>query len=142
MRKLPPTLLAQRPRIAADSAVERAALGYLHANCGPCHNRSGNQVPLPLTLAQSAADPQARRRQALRSAVEVPSRYRPPGVAGQAQVVVPGQATASVLALRMQSRQALMQMPPLGTDVPDTEGLALITRWINHDLPHPQESQP
>ena len=142
LRKLPPALLAQPPRIAADTPTERAALGYLHANCGHCHNRSGNQVPLPLTLAQSAAEPQASRMQALRSVVEAPSRYWPPGMASQTQVVVPGQAQASVLALRMQSRQPQMQMPPLGTDAPDAEGLALITRWINHDLPQPQETQP
>jgi len=28
------------PRIAASSPMERAALGYLHANCGSCHDRS------------------------------------------------------------------------------------------------------
>jgi hypothetical protein len=55
---------------------------------------------------------------------------------------VPGNARASVLALRMQSRNALTQMPPLGTSVTDAEGLALITRWIDSDLQHPKETHP
>src|SRR5262245_53694809 len=33
LRNLPRELLDQPPRIAASSSVERAALGYLHANC-------------------------------------------------------------------------------------------------------------
>ena len=37
----PPTLLADPPRIRASSPRTRAALGYLAANCGGCHNRSG-----------------------------------------------------------------------------------------------------
>ena len=56
LRNLPSALLEQPPRIAAASPTERAALGYLHANCGHCHNGSGNGVPLRLNLAQSAAD--------------------------------------------------------------------------------------
>jgi hypothetical protein len=39
LRNLPPALRA--PRIAASSPVERAALGYLHGNCGNCHNDDG-----------------------------------------------------------------------------------------------------
>lgn len=142
LRGLPARLLARPPRIAAESAVERAALGYLHANCGHCHNRSGHQVPLALTLAQRAADPQASRDEALRSAVLAPSRYQARGGASEARVIVPGEAQNSVLAVRMQSRQAQLQMPPLGSELADTEGLALITRWINHDLTQPKETQP
>ena len=49
---------------------------------------------------------------------------------------------ASVLALRMRSRHALVQMPPLGSRQPDAQGLALIERWITHDLSSPKEPQP
>src|SRR5215218_1847983 len=34
----PQHLLDQPPRITASSQKERAALGYLHGNCGHCHN--------------------------------------------------------------------------------------------------------
>jgi len=142
VRGLPPALLATPPRIAADTPVERAALGYLHANCGHCHNGSDNRVPLRLTLAQSVAAPVASRDAALASLLGAPSRYRPPGLGGAPQVVSPGQPDSSVLTLRMQSRHPQVQMPPLGTQVPDTEGSALVHRWIQHDLaPQPPRKE-
>ncbi len=50
-RRLP----ADAPRIAARSAAARAALGYLHANCGHCHNDAGPLKEVGLVLAQPAA---------------------------------------------------------------------------------------
>ena len=141
LRGLPPTLLKQAPRIAADTPLERAALGYLHANCGHCHNRSGHQVPLRLTLAQSAADARGSRDAALQAVIDVPSRWHGAGVSADAKAVAPGQSDASVLVLRMRSRQAQSQMPPLGTTLTDLEGLSLVTRWID-SLPHPKETAP
>jgi len=130
VRGLPRHLLEQPPRIPASTPVERAALGYLQGNCAHCHNSSGNRVPLPLTLAQRAGDPAAARAEVLRTTIGAASRYRPPEADGASVVVVPGDPNNSLLAVRMQSRHAQAQMPPLGTSVPDTEGLALIHRWI------------
>ena len=39
--------------------------------------------------------------------------------------------------LRARSRNPVTQMPPLGTQLADDEGLALIDRWIRHELPTP-----
>jgi mono/diheme cytochrome c family protein len=37
----------------------------------------------------------------------------------------------------MQSGNPLARMPPLGVQVIDDEGIALVERWIRHDLqPH------
>ena len=67
----------------------------------------------------------------LRSLIGAPSRFRAAGAArADARLVAPGDAHASVLTLRMRSRDPRVQMPPLGTAVPDTEALALIERWI------------
>ncbi len=41
LRNLPRRYVEQPPRIAAASPTERAALGYLHGNCGHCHNDAG-----------------------------------------------------------------------------------------------------
>ena len=47
----------QPPRIAATSPTARAALGYLHGNCGHCHNDAGALTGLELVLAQQAETP-------------------------------------------------------------------------------------
>jgi hypothetical protein len=133
LRHLPPALLADPPRIAAASATERAALGYLHANCGHCHN-ADDGAPVRLVLAQSAAAPEASRARVLASLVDAPSRFRPHGATDSPRIVAPGMPDASLLAQRMRSRAPTLQMPPLGTQRPDAEALALVERWITHDL--------
>jgi hypothetical protein len=125
-----PSLLADPPRIAARSDTERAALGYLHANCGHCHNRSDSAVPVRLALAQEARgdrlDADAVRESALAFALRAP---RTEGVP-RARRVVPGDPGASVLAQRMRSRHPQVQMPPIGTQLVDDQGRALVERWI------------
>lgn len=134
LRHLDPALLATPPRIAASSEDERAALGYLHANCGHCHNRAGQQVPLALTLAQRVRDAAASRAEVLASTLGAPARFRTPGV-GDAHdpVIAPGDPARSLLVQRMASRDPRLQMPPLGTSIADDAGLALVRRWITHD---------
>jgi hypothetical protein len=126
LRNLPAELLAHPPRIEAADPTERAALGYLHGNCGHCHNEEGPLAVLEMTLAQRVAAT-APAGAALRSLASVPSQFR---MAGGAARVVPGRPGASVVALRMFSREPLQQMPPLGTSVVDAEAMSLISRWI------------
>jgi hypothetical protein len=130
VRNLPPSMVAEPPRIAARDETERAALGYLHGNCAHCHNTTEARVPVGLTLAQRAADPAASLAEVLRSAVNASSRWRPEGEEAAPVVIAPGSAGHSVLARRMQSADPRVRMPPLGTSVPDPEGLALVQRWI------------
>jgi hypothetical protein len=140
LRNLPPNLLKQPPRIAAATPVERAALGYLHGNCGHCHSKpdeAGASVPVGVLLAQSVVDPNSTP-EVLRSLGSA-SRFRAPGVQHAAQIVVLGSAEKSVLPLRMRSRDSRVQMPPLGTDIADSEALALIERWIDHSLQSTKE---
>lgn len=137
LRKLAPALLETPPRIKTSSPTARAALGYLHGNCGHCHNASDAAPPVGLRLAQDVAADGGNAEDVLRSMIGAPSRAQFIGLQAGAFAVVPGHADASVLALRMRSRNPQTQMPPLGTRIPDTEGLALIERWINHDLPLP-----
>jgi hypothetical protein len=143
LRNLPSEMLDKPPRIAAASPTERAALGYLHGNCGHCHSQpdaADAAVPVGVVLAQSAADPHSTTA-VLRSLVGVASRFRPAGMREAPQLVAPGAAHASVLALRMRSRDARVQMPPLGSEIPDSEALALIERWIDISLQQ-RETQP
>jgi len=53
VRRAPPSWRSAAPQIAAANEAERAARGYLHANCGHCHFKQG--VPVPLVLAQDVA---------------------------------------------------------------------------------------
>jgi hypothetical protein len=120
--------------IAAASELERAALGYLHGNCAHCHNTTANRVPLALTLRQRAADPAASRDEVLRSLLAAPSRYRAHDATAASPVIAPGEPDASVVVHRMTTRDPRVQMPPLGTSAVDTDGLALVRRWIATDL--------
>ena len=140
LRNLPPRMIDKPPRIAASTPTERAALGYLHGNCGHCHGRPddvGASVPVAVLLAQSVAEANSAL-DVLRSLVSTRSRFRPAGAQQDPQIVVPGASHASVLPQRMRSRDPRVQMPPLGTEIPDSEALALIERWINNLQP-PQE---
>ncbi|HEU0200938.1 MAG TPA: hypothetical protein VFR86_10940 [Burkholderiaceae bacterium] len=149
LRNLPPQLLDRAPRIATASPTERAALGYLHANCGHCHNNLANEtdaeattVPVDLLLGQDVTAPLRSVETVLRSMVNAPSRYRAPGLPEDTPLITPGQHDHSVLVARMRTRNPNAQMPPLGTKLPDAEGLALIERWINNDLQPRKEPQP
>ena len=132
LRGLPPDLLATPPRIDAPSPTARAALGYLHGNCGGCHNAEGPLAPLGLVLAQSAIP--GRGDAVLASALGRPSRFRAATRPDARLRVAPGHADASVLALRLGSRDPALQMPPIGSLRSDDEARALIGRWIDQDL--------
>jgi cytochrome c553 len=142
IKNLPEDLIRTPPRIAAKSPVERAALGYLHGNCAHCHNDSGVPAPVDLMLSQSANSRPVDADRVLRSLVNAPSRFRGHRLGDDAGLVTPGRADRSVLIARMGSRDRWIQMPPLGTDRPDTEGLALIERWIAELPLSSQETHP
>jgi hypothetical protein len=133
LRNLAPEFLVHPPRIAAASPAERAALGYLHGNCGNCHNEEGPLAVLDMTLAQRVARPGP----VLGSIVGVPSQFMPPGAPADAVRLAPGLPASSVIASRMGSRDPLQRMPPLGTAAVDTEALMLVARWIERFPDHP-----
>lgn len=123
---LPETARRQGPRIAARSATERAALGYLHGNCGHCHNERGPLRKLGLHLLHtSGAAP------TMATAVGVPVRRPAPGQSpGIVLRIDPGRPDRSALAERIGSRYPALQMPPLGTELVDAKAAALVRRWI------------
>jgi hypothetical protein len=125
---------AARP-IEARTPRERAALGYLHANCGGCHNAAGplRSLGLELEYRHGESDELA---PALRTALGRPSRYQPTG-SHDALRIVPGNAEESVLYRRVSSRFGPAQMPPLGTHAVDASALELLREWIHSDLAAP-----
>jgi hypothetical protein len=137
---LPSALLAAPARIAARTPTERAALGYLHANCGHCHNAAGALDGLELVLSQSAEASADSAEQTLRSLLGHSSRFRPQG-APTAQRVAADGSGAHMLTLRMKSENPMVRMPPLGVRVVDSEGLALVERWITEAVEASREPQ-
>jgi hypothetical protein len=116
------------PRIAAESAVERAALGYLHGNCGHCHNADGPLGKLGLRLRHSAG---AEIAPAIATAVGQPVAKPAPGQPAEAVLrIEPGRPDRSAIVVRMASRYAALQMPPLGTELADQQALDLVRQWI------------
>jgi mono/diheme cytochrome c family protein len=137
LANLPPDLIENPPRIPALSANARAALGYLHGNCGHCHNSDGPLAELELDLLQPAAGGAAGSARTLATLVDQASEFQAAGIDTR---VVPGEHASSMLLARMRSRHPLAQMPPLGTRVSDAEANELIKRWIDHDLQARQET--
>lgn len=116
------------PRINAASATERAALGYMHGNCGHCHNEQGSLKNVGLFLRHAsgvAVQP------SITSTVRKPVEKPAPGQSPDAVLrIEPRHPDRSGLVQRIASRYAPLQMPPLGTELIDEEAVALISRWI------------
>ena len=132
LRGLPPQFLATPPRIDAPTPLARAALGYLHGNCGHCHNEAGALTGLEMVLAQRADRAANSAERTLQSLLGHSSRFRPQGA--EASQRIAARHGSSVLTLRMKTDNPLARMPPLGVQVVDTEGVQLIERWISNDL--------
>lgn len=123
-----PDVLARRPPRMPGDPVTRAATGYLHGNCGHCHNESGLLANLSLSFWQSVAETSDDAGSAIRSAADVPARRI--GVESW-QRIEPGRPERSLVYSRAASREPAWQMPPLGTALPDTQALALLRDWIS-----------
>jgi hypothetical protein len=132
LRNLPPSLLDAPPRVRASTPTARAALGYLHGNCGHCHNAAGALTGLQLVLAQQADQASRSADTVIASLLGHSSRFRPHG-SDASQRVARADGT-SVLTFRMKTDNVHARMPPLGVRVVDAEGAALIERWISHEL--------
>jgi hypothetical protein len=115
------------PRIAARSPIERAALGYLHGNCGHCHRQDGALGSIGMVLSSPSAPHDALGA----NAVLTTTRDRASLVAPGQKRIAPGDAEHSVLFARMRSREPSSQMPPLGTQVADEDGLHVMASWID-----------
>jgi hypothetical protein len=105
------------------------ALGYLHANCGHCHNPSGGAwSDSTMVLRLSAGESNAAATQIVQTTV---------GVAltqwvdkGYTYRIVAGDPDQSAAFFRATQRTMNVQMPPLATEKPDDAGLALLRAWI------------
>lgn len=133
VRDLPQRFVDTPPRIEAASPRERAVLGYLNANCGMCHSSRGAIPGLDLDLSYSLAVASGSSPRALATTIGRPSRFAWPNDVSSLRISRE-RPDQSVLTRRMASRQALAQMPPLGTHLRDDGALALVSDWMRQDL--------
>lgn len=118
------------PFTIPGDAITEAALGYLHANCGHCHNPNGTARPdtdLDLSVSVHAMTPEETG--AWRTGVSVPTRSWTH--AGVPLRITPGDPEASAIVVRMAARGDKDQMPPLATEHVDTQGLATVEAWVS-----------
>jgi len=106
-----------------------AALGYLHANCGHCHNPNGTSWPdTQMVLRLSTADLDVAASAVYQSLANQPLQYWRGGVIKVR--VAPGLPDASAIVARMSTRGTDDQMPPLATEIVDPDGIAAVRAWI------------
>ena len=119
----------ENPISIPGDQINRDALGYMHVNCGPCHNQSKDGLPmydLNLWLDVGTASPEDSN--AWRTTVGVDTQvFKDQHVLGR---VVPGNPMASAIYYRMIHRDDAAQMPPLATSLVDEEGASAISAWI------------
>lgn len=129
-----PLTVNRAPYRVPGSSEQQLALGYLHANCGHCHNPSGSARPDTNLMLRLSVDQQT---------VETTSPYLS-GVGVKLQSfmgadlavrIVAGAPDQSGIYYRMSQRGPRSQMPPIATEAVDPQGLAAVSAFIAA-LPH------
>lgn len=103
-----------------DASLQQKAKSYLHSNCSGCHRPGGPISGIDLRFTTELAGSGL--------CNENPG-FGDLGVAG-AKLLVPGDASRSVLSLRMYE-MGDFRMPPLGSLVIDSQAVLIIDQWIN-----------
>jgi len=115
-------------RVPGDD-VQARALGYLHANCGHCHNPQGSARPdTDLALRLSVQQRTIEQTSAYLSSVGVALQSFQ-GTSLELRVAA-GEPEQSGLYFRMRERGPRTQMPPIGTEQADADGLATMAAFI------------
>lgn len=117
--------------------VEERALGYLHANCGNCHNDTGVLLPAPFAMrvlvGATTVDQTGAYQTAVNQNVAEFIHSSNPDVVYRIEGQNP---TASCVVYRMSQRGNHDQMPPIATILPDPTGIDTVSQWID-TLPTP-----
>jgi hypothetical protein len=135
------------PTVAADSQaaipgndVERAALGYLHANCGiSCHNRSNGAIAKDIgfyTRLDLATLTAVQSTDAVKTGINrAPNWWSASFIWGAAPAggfydLRPGDPERSYALARMGVRGGDRQMPRIGSNEIDDLGVEVISAWV------------
>jgi hypothetical protein len=128
-------------KMPGNDQATQDAVGYLHANCGNCHNDSPGlpveSVPQPqLLMRVSVNDMTLEDTGVYRTAVN--QRTTAGAELGIDYRILGGMEAGSALYYRMGLRMIEDQMPPIGTEMTDMDGMALIRTFIQSFPPPTQ----
>jgi hypothetical protein len=114
------------------NATERAALGYLHSNCGNCHNSSFTQAEMRMRLLTTQTTVQTTDAYVTGRNVATASFNCMGAGVGTCDRIEPGNAARSAVIMRMADRGSTSaRMPPIASELAHTEGIAAVSAWIN-----------
>jgi hypothetical protein len=128
----------ERPIVVPGTPEQAAALGYIHANCGHCHNPFSKQAGLNMQLwLQLGALDSVETNDIYLSTVGVMNQAPQQPVEQPPERVVAGDLDASAMYWRMiqppvypASPEGGDHMPLIGTEITDDEGVQLVSDWI------------
>jgi hypothetical protein len=106
-----------------SASLDDRALAYLNMQCGHCHNPEGAADTSGLILDSSQS-------LAINRGVCKPPVAAGGGAGDLRYAIVPGQPEESILLYRMRSDKPDEMMPELGRSLIHSEGVDLISRWI------------
>jgi uncharacterized repeat protein (TIGR03806 family) len=118
----PPAQLPVIPDPFGSAPLGERARAWLHTNCANCHRPGGgaqSNMDLRYTTALSATN-----------ACDVAPALGDLGVTPDPRLIAPGSAARSVVVARV-DRTGTGAMPPLARHQIDTQGVQLLTQWIN-----------
>ncbi len=132
---VPPTGAASPHFPLPGNAVEKAALGYMHGNCGHCHNTSSpthDTTPIDLLLdttklATVAATPSFLT--TVDKAADVP--FNDENGVLRDKIIISGDAANSGLIVRMNTTIGIRHMPKIASELVDPDGQTKLVAWIN-----------
>lgn len=111
----------------ASEPIDKRLRSYLDINCAYCHNESGHCNYLPIKLAYSETEDPSN------LGVCVVPNINISGMVGETvtHIVVPGNPNQSTMYHRINTDLENIRMPMLGRTLIHTEGVSLVTQWIN-----------
>lgn len=106
------------------------AIGYLHANCGSCHNDTplGRPFATPFAMRLKTTNDTVESTSVYQTAVDVPTAAYVG--ASCTNRIAGGNPGASCIVERMSDRGTFRQMPPIDTNQQHLEGIAAVQSWI------------
>lgn len=121
--------LSVPPPAGTTYAAPNEALGYLHANCGHCHNPNGGAwADSQMVLRLDVGERDAATSQIVTTTVGVELEQWIDR--GYTYRIVAGDPDQSAAFFRITQRTMNVQMPPLATEKTDDAAIALLRSWI------------